>query len=104
MKENNFAFRLREARLFRGLKQADFKKFGLNDTQISRFESGRGEPSFRNLEKLVKALDVSADFLLGKADDFVELYASKYIFLNKKNKIAIQQFIDELYDEQFSTD
>lgn len=35
---------------------------------ISHFETGTRRPSFDNLVRLVNALDVSADYLLGRTD------------------------------------
>jgi transcriptional regulator with XRE-family HTH domain len=35
---------------------------------VSHFESGARKPSFENLKKLATALDVTTDYLLGRAD------------------------------------
>jgi transcriptional regulator with XRE-family HTH domain len=51
-----------------GLTQTELgKKARINPTQIAHFESGGREPNLENLIKIVKALSVSADILLGTA-------------------------------------
>ena len=61
-----FATRLRQAREIRGLDQGALsERAQVSATTLSHFESGRREPSLANLRRLVKALDVSADYLLG---------------------------------------
>lgn len=53
----------------RKLSQAELAaKAGLQPAAISHFETGARRPSFDNLQRLAAALDVSTDYLLGRAD------------------------------------
>ena len=63
-----FANRLRTAREWSGLTQNQLEqKACLAPTDISHMEAGRREPNINKLTKIVKALGVSADVLLGTA-------------------------------------
>ena len=69
---NNPAFksRLQKTRKLRELSQDELaNKAGLASTAISHFESGKRKPSFDNLRKLADALEVSIDYLMGRADN-----------------------------------
>jgi len=60
--------RLRAARKLRDLEQAALAaKAGLPPTSISHFEAGARKPSFDNLRRLAQALDVTTDYLMGRA-------------------------------------
>jgi transcriptional regulator with XRE-family HTH domain len=61
-----FSERLKNARLERSISQATFaQKAGLQATAINHFETGRREPTIKNLKLLAIALGVSSDYLLG---------------------------------------
>lgn len=63
-----FAARLKGVREMSGLTQVELaKKTKLQPSSIAHFEAGRREPNLENLTKLIKALGVSADVLLGTA-------------------------------------
>ena len=63
----DFGKRVKESRLAIDLTQAELaKRAGLQESWISHFEVGRRKPSIRNLLKLSDALNVSADYLLGR--------------------------------------
>ncbi len=66
-----FGKRLREARDLRELSQSELAdRARIPVAMISHFETGvRGSASADNLVKLANALEVSIDFLLGRADD-----------------------------------
>jgi transcriptional regulator with XRE-family HTH domain len=67
-KTATFADRLRNLREMSGLTQAELgEKSKINSTQIAHFENGGREPNLENLVKIVKALGISADVLLGTA-------------------------------------
>jgi transcriptional regulator with XRE-family HTH domain len=67
---HRFVRRLLEAREARGWTQDDLgKRTGLKATAISHFESGRRTPCMGNLIRLCRALNVSADHLLGLTKD-----------------------------------
>lgn len=66
--EGVFAVRLREARLARGLSQSELaRKIGMQPSAVAHFEGNRRKPSFANVRSIAKALEVSSDFLLGRA-------------------------------------
>lgn len=61
-----FATRLKEAREKQGLNQAQLaQRAELQPSAIAHFEANRRKPSFENVRRLAKALDVSSDYLLG---------------------------------------
>lgn len=68
--DNVFPQRLVAARKKRELSQEDLaQKSGLQPAAISHFETGARKPSFDNLRRLADALNVTADYLLGRTDD-----------------------------------
>ena len=65
-----FKERLKSARSLRGLNQSDLASIaGLPPSSVSHFESGSRKPSFENLKRLATALNVTTDYLLGRADE-----------------------------------
>ena len=63
----DFPDRLKKIRKSKGLSQSGLaKKTGLMPAAISHFETGERRPSLDNLIKLVDALSVSSDYLLGR--------------------------------------
>lgn len=65
-----FSARLKEALKIREINQADLaQKTGLQASAVSHFVSGTRKPSLENIKRLSMALQVSADFLLGRTDD-----------------------------------
>lgn len=44
-------------------------KAGMPPSSIAHFETGSRKPSFDTLRRLANALDVTTDYLLGRADD-----------------------------------
>lgn len=65
-----FSERLRAARALKGLSQTDLaKKTNLQPSAISHFENDRRSPSFDNLKRLADALEVTVDYLLGRAEE-----------------------------------
>lgn len=70
MSDDQFGDRLLAARENRKLSQTDLaSKAGLQPAAIGHFERNRRKPSFANVRALAKALNVSADYLLGRASD-----------------------------------
>ena len=69
-----FAERLRLVREIRGLTQSQLsEKTKIPSTSISHLESNSSKPSFDNLRRLAKELEVSTDYLMGRVeseDDF----------------------------------
>lgn len=63
-----FKERLKAARVLREMNQTDLAvKAGLPPSSVSHFESGARKPSFENLKRLATALNVTTDYLLGRA-------------------------------------
>ncbi|MBO6767336.1 MAG: helix-turn-helix transcriptional regulator [Erythrobacter sp.] len=70
MSDDQFGDRLLAARENRELSQTELaSKAGLQPAAIGHFERNRRKPSFANVRALAKALNVSADYLLGRASD-----------------------------------
>ena len=66
---DDFPTRLRTARDNRGFTQAELAtQAGLPATTISHFEAGTRKPSFDNLRRLSRTLNVSSDYLMGMTD------------------------------------
>lgn len=67
--KEDFAVRLVFARESRKLNQTELARLtGLQPAAIGHFEKGRRKPSFANVRALAKALNVSSDYLLGRAE------------------------------------
>lgn len=65
-----FRERLRSARALRDLTQSDLAaRAGLPASSVAHFEAGSRKPSFDTLRRLSIALDVTTDYLLGRADE-----------------------------------
>ena len=64
-----FRQRLKEIRIELSLKQKELgKKIGVSDACINRWENGVRTPNAENIISLCKALNCSADYLLGLND------------------------------------
>lgn len=58
---------LKELRLERNMKQEDLAKLlGINKNTISKYETGKREPSIDMLIKIADIFDVSVDYLVGR--------------------------------------
>lgn len=65
-----FRERLREARKLRGYNQDELAtKAGMPASSVAHFEGGTRKPSFESLRRLANALEITTDYLLGRADD-----------------------------------
>jgi transcriptional regulator with XRE-family HTH domain len=65
----SFGGRVREARQDKGLSQDGLAKLlHVKRRTISSWETGANEPSIEMIKKIVKILDVDANFLLGLED------------------------------------
>lgn len=94
-----FPGRLRTAREMLRLEQAQLAaKAGLPPTSISHFEAGSRKPSFDNLRRLANALEVTTDYLIGRADkpemviEATPLYRDIKKLTSKDRELA-QEFI-----------
>lgn len=65
-----FGDRLKKARDLRSMSQGELaERARMQPAAISHFETGARKPSFDNLRRLAEALQVTSDYLLGRADD-----------------------------------
>lgn len=63
---DGFGIRLKEARKDSGMTQQEVAdKIGLTNMAISHFECGRRLPSLENYVRIVRALGLNADYMLG---------------------------------------
>jgi transcriptional regulator with XRE-family HTH domain len=64
-----FPDRLRAAREMRKLSQLELaERAQLQQAAVSHYESGARRPSLRNLRRLSEALEVTTDYLVGRAE------------------------------------
>lgn len=62
--------RIAELRRERGLKQEELAELAtLSRISIARYEAGKIEPGAKALGRIAEALEVPADFLLGRTDE-----------------------------------
>jgi transcriptional regulator with XRE-family HTH domain len=93
-----FATRLRELRDSRGLSQAQLgQRADLQPSAIAHFEAGRRKPSFENVRRLAAALEVTADYLLGRQATAAFRNEEK---LTPGDRTYIQDLIDRLAGER----
>ena len=101
--EPSFAARLREARKARGLSQSDLaRRLGTPPSAIAHFEGERRKPSFASVRAIARALDVSADYLLGRAPT---MEGATTAFRNEEKLTAqdrefLQQLIDQMTEKR----
>lgn len=89
-----FSTRLRAARARQGLSQADVaQRAELQPSAIAHFEANRRKPSFENVRRLAKALDVSSDYLIGFQAVVAFRNEEK---LTKDDRNYVQGLIDKL--------
>jgi transcriptional regulator with XRE-family HTH domain len=92
-----FAIRLREARERQKLNQAELaQRAEMQPSAIAHFEANRRKPSFENVRRLAKALDVSTDYLLGFQATVAFRNEEK---LTKDDRNYVQGLIDKLAGE-----
>lgn len=92
-----FAVRLREARERQGLNQAELaQRAEMQPSAIAHFEANRRKPSFENVRRLAKALDISSDYLMGFQTTAAFRNEEK---LTKDDRDYVQGLIDKLAGE-----
>lgn len=93
-----FAVRLREARERQGLNQAELaQRAEMQPSAIAHFEANRRKPSFENVRRLAKALDVSSDYLMGFKAMVAFRNEEK---LTKDDRDYVQELINKLAGER----
>ena len=101
--EPSFADRLRTAREARGLSQSDLaRRLGTPPSAIAHFEGDRRKPSFANVRAIARALEVSADYLLGRAPG---MEGATTMFRNEEklttqDREFLQQLIDQMAEKK----
>ena len=101
--EPSFATRLKAAREVRGLSQSDLaRRLGTPPSAIAHFEGERRKPSFANVRAIARALDVSADYLLGRA---ASIEGATTAFRNEEklttqDREFLQQLIDQMAEKR----
>lgn len=93
----SFSERLKELRKKNNLTQQELAdKVGTNRVNVTKWETGRTEPTLENIVKLSKILDTTTDELLGRNINFGDT------ILNKKYKYDLsvlkESDIQNLYD------
>ena len=93
----SFSERLKELRKKNNLTQQELAdKVGTNRVNVTKWETGRTEPTLENIVKLSKILDTTTDELLGRHINFGDT------ILNKKYKYDLsvlkESDIQNLYD------
>ncbi len=98
----HFSDRLRKARNVRGFSQTTLAtKASFQPSAISHFETGGRKPSFENLCRLADALDVTTDYLLGRAADrldgvSVDAVHRGYSMLTARDRTVVANLIKVL--------
>lgn len=65
----NFSQRLKELRLTHGYTQNELAELlGVTYASIQKYESNRGKPRAKNLEKIAQIFEVSVSYLLGETN------------------------------------
>jgi transcriptional regulator with XRE-family HTH domain len=92
-----FPARLKKARELRGLGQADVSaRSGIQPSAISHFETGSRKPSFDNLRRLALALDVTTDFLIGRASEIGATGTADRLYRNiQQLQTSDREFIED---------
>lgn len=87
------------------------EKAKLPSTSISHFENegGSRKPSFDNLRALAKALDVTTDYLLGRAESPHELAVDEQLYrdvkmLSEDDKKLAESIIRQMAERQKGKD
>jgi len=91
----DFALRLKELRLAAGMTQA--KLAGLADmdpSAIAHLEGGKRKPSFHNIRKLAKALNITTDVLLNQNEPIMAFRNVQD--LSDDDKETVQSIINTL--------
>ncbi len=97
----DFAKRLKEARLARGLSQRDIAAAaGIDHTSYSSYETGRRQPDLPRLRSLAKALEVSADWFLeldARITPEESAHIKKYRLLDLHGRELVDLVLDKEY-------
>ena len=85
--------KLKELRLLNNLTQKQLAEYlSCNQTVISKYERGDREPSISCIYKLADFFECSADYLIGREDDFGIIQTTKANILKKTEKELISAY------------
>ena len=91
-----FSARLRTLRMDKNISQQQLAHLvQATQTQISKWENGIIEPNLTQLEKIANALEVSADYLLGRENDLglveinSDLSGDEQELINQYRKLSV---------------
>ena len=101
--KSTFATQLREALKLRGMSQANLaKEAKMSEQTISYYANGERQPNTDVLIKLSKALNVSADYLLGlqdiKSNDLTIIDIHNKLGLSEETIAKLSEQMQYLYD------
>ena len=83
---------LRKIRVQKGMSQKDVaRKIGVAKSTYSLYESGNREPNLVTIKRIVSALNISADELLG-----IDNYDSSMIVVHFDNKVYTEDELEEI--------
>jgi len=61
--------RLKDIRINLGFRQEDFADIGIQQSQISKYENNKQEPTPDTMASIAKKLNITTDYLLGITDN-----------------------------------
>ena len=100
---DSFKVRLRSVReTIRNMSQVELARAsGIPASSIAHFESGTRKPSFDNLRKIATALNVTTDYLIGRADSPEMATSSDPLYryganLTERNRELAEDFLKML--------
>jgi transcriptional regulator with XRE-family HTH domain len=89
--------RLVDTRIKRGYTQEEMGELiGYPKLQVSRWENGKNAPSSEALAKIARALDVSADYLLGLTNDWTPSLAQSDLSPKERTIVSMVRQGDKL--------
>jgi len=97
--------KLRELRKQQNLTMREFgEKFGLAESTISLYETGKRDPENNLLIKFADYFNVSIDFLLGREDRFGNPYLKEKKALNERPYSELSENFIKEFEQYFSED
>ena len=99
MQENVLAERIRRTRKLKGISQAALAAtVGVSQGAVSQWEQGIAEPKSRQIALLSDALDVSADYLLGRTEAPITIAAHQTENMASVTPERMEEIITQAYE------
>lgn len=99
MQENVLAGRIRQTRKAKGISQAALAAaVGVSQGAVSQWEKGIAEPKSRQIALLSDALDVSADYLLGRIEAPTTIAAHQSENMESVSPERMEEIITQAYN------